>query len=594
MVPSRRLREKWIRNFRKSPIFNYEQNTINKPLARQLFYGSQNDKSSFPSNFEALYRSNSELAETDTILATLGYLDVIGITLTREIVINHVKSYPGDLNSLLRNAFFILKTLAHKESIDPNDPFADTYNNIEFLVRIEIGQAQLSIFEIELPQLYARNVAIPNNYDSDPVIREFFSQIEESNQSFFITGKAGTGKSTFIHYFTQKTKKTVVLMAFTGLAAANIGGVTIHSFFRFPLRALLPGDEDIKVFHEKDNKRKIIEDLDTIIIDEVSMLRADLLQAIDYSLRKNGGDASKPFGGKQILFVGDLFQLPPVANGGDDFEQFLFNELFNSPYFFDATAYKELAPGFLQFKKSHRQKDDVDFVGLLDQIRQCDVDEWTLDRINRRVDIMYAPAPTEFNITLTSNNAIANQENRRRLNELSTPSYFFMADVKGDYNDQNGTGNTLLELKKEAQIIFTRNDAKGRWVNGTIGKIEFIASDIIEVRLSDGNVYKIEKETWENRRYKYDRGKSRVVSELKGTFAQYPVKLAWAITIHKSQGLTFDKVIIDLGSGAFVNGQLYTALSRSRTLSGITLRRKIQSSDIIQDERLMRFYDSLK
>jgi hypothetical protein len=213
MVPSNRLREKWIRNFRKSPIFNYEQNKINRSLARQLFYGTQNERSSFPSNFEALYQSNSTLSQTDTILATLSFLEVTGITLSRDIAINHIKAYPNDLNNLLKHAFFILKTFAHKDSIDPNDPFAENDAAIEFLVRIETGQAQLTIFDIELPQLYARNTAIPNGYDSNPIIKEFFSRIEGSNQSFFITGKAGTGKSTFIHYFTQKTKKTVVLMA---------------------------------------------------------------------------------------------------------------------------------------------------------------------------------------------------------------------------------------------------------------------------------------------------------------------------------------------------------------------------------------------
>jgi ATP-dependent exoDNAse (exonuclease V) alpha subunit len=325
------------------------------------------------------------------------------------------------------------------------------------------------------------------------------------------------------------------------------------------------------------------------------MLRADLLEAIDYSLRKNGGDPSKPFGGKQIIFVGDLFQLPPVAIGGDEVDQYLFRELYESPYFFESDAYKRLAPDFLQFKKSHRQKDDVDFVNLLDLIRQCDADEWTLERINKRVNPSYVPEPNEFSITLTATNANADAVNRRRLLELTTPSYFFMADIKGNFDDQYSSGSTVLELKKDAQVIFVRNDSsgKGRWVNGTIGKIEFIANDLIEVRLPDGNVYKVDKEVWERFNYKYDRGKSRVTAEVKGTFTQYPIKLAWAITIHKSQGLTFDKVIIDLGSGAFVNGQLYTALSRSRTLDGIVLRRAIQARDVIQDERLMAFHNRL-
>ena len=591
MVPSRRLREKWIKNFHKSPLYNYQQNTFTQPLANQLFYGTKEEKSIYPSNFQSLYR-NQSVNTTDAINTILTFLSFIGITLSKDIITTHIDADPSDLNKLVKTTASILRTIAHHHgTINAKDPFSDNYRDIEFLLRIETGQAQLSIFELDLPQLYARNVAIPDGYDSDPIIKDFFSRIEESNQSFFITGKAGTGKSTFINYFTQKTRKTVVLMAFTGLAAANIGGVTIHSFFRFPLRPLLPGDEDIKVFHEKDNKRKIIEELDTIIIDEVSMLRADVLQAIDYSLRQNGGDPSKPFGGKQLLFVGDLFQLPPVAKG-DDVDQFLFTEIFNSPYFFDSDAYKELSPGCLQFTKSYRQKEDSGFVQLLDEIRQCDVDDTTLNIINKRFDPEYVPEPSEFSITLTTNNAIANAVNSRRLNDLKTTNYSFSAEVKGDFDDQHAPGSNVLELKKDAQVIFVKNDPTGerRWVNGTIGKIDFIAKDLIEVRLPNGSVYKLEKDTWEHRKYKYDRDKSKVVSEVRGTFMQYPVKLAWAITIHKSQGLTFDKVIIDLGSGAFVNGQLYTALSRSRTLNGIILRKRIQYNDIIQDSRLMTFY----
>ncbi len=225
-------------------------------------------------------------------------------------------------------------------------------------------------------------------------------------------------------------------------------------------------------------------------------------------------------------------------------------------------------------------------------MRRCDVDEEALTKINSRFDPGFIPKREDFTIILTTNNFRANVENNNRLLELGSSKYEFAADVKGDYEDSKAPTNHLLELKKDAQVIFIRNDSTGlrRWVNGTIAKIEFIANDIVEVRLPDGSTHKLEKDTWEHRGYKYDRAKGKVMSEVKGTFVQYPIKLAWAITIHKSQGLTFDNVTIDLGSGAFVNGQLYTALSRCRRLSGIVLRRKVRQSDIIQDVRLLDFY----
>ncbi|HYG04057.1 MAG TPA: AAA family ATPase [Chryseosolibacter sp.] len=425
------------------------------------------------------------------------------------------------------------------------------------------------------------------------MIRNLFDKIENSNESFFITGKAGTGKSTFIQYFAQNTSKTVILTAFTGIAAMNVGGVTVHSFFRFPTRPIIPNDPDIPIFSENDTKRKAIENIDTIIIDEISMLRADLLEAIDISLRNNGGKPHLPFGGKQILFVGDIFQLPPVMIEDDEIESILFNEIYNSPYFFESDAYKKLNPKFFEFTKSHRQKEDNEFLQLLDRVRECNVDEETLKCLNERYNPDYIPTSKDFVITLTTNNAIANTENQRRLREINLPSFQFSADSSGSFDEGKTRSNRHLVLKRYAQVIFTRNDPGRRWVNGTIGRIEYIDEELIEVRLATGEIFSVEKETWEQRGYKYDREKGKVTSEAKGTFTQYPLKLAWAITIHKSQGLTFDNVVIDLGTGTFINGQLYTALSRCRRLSGLVLKKEITKADIIHDHRLMDFYRSI-
>ncbi len=597
MASNYSIQKKWIENFNRSPMVDKTTRSFNKSVARQLFYGKTDPDypADYPYDFYRFYNSYYELDRADAIDTALKFLNFIGVRLRKEAVLQHLQGASADFHLFLKKSYFLLRTLAHhREDLDTGNPYAENIYDIYYFIGIENGKGQLGIFDVELPELYNKYVKIPDGYDSDQTVIDLFNTIENSKQSFFITGKAGTGKSTFIHYFAQKTKKQVLLTAFTGIAAINVGGVTIHSFFQFPLRPLLPDDEEIKRYSEQDQRRKIIEDIDTIVIDEVSMLRADILQAIDFCLRNNGGDTSQLFGGKQIIFVGDIFQLPPVTNLNNEVENFLFGERYRSPYFFDSDAYHQLAPTFFEFNKPHRQKEDLEFVELLDKVRDCTVDQETLNKLNERHDPFFQPKPEEFFITLTTNNYIADAENDKRLHALGHTQYEFGADVKGDFGEERFPGRQMLSLKKDAQVIFIKNDLSGhrRWVNGTIGKIEFIAHDIIEVKLSDGSVHRVEKETWDHRGYKYDRSKRRVISEAKGTFTQYPIKLAWAITIHKSQGLTFNNVIIDLGTGAFVNGQLYTALSRCRKMNGIILRKKIRMEDIIHDSRLMEFYQS--
>jgi ATP-dependent DNA helicase PIF1 len=306
----------------------------------------------------------------------------------------------------------------------------------------------------------------------------------------------------------------------------------------------------------------------------------------------NGGNPAKVFGGKQIIFVGDIFQLPPVANSNNDLDNLLFTEHYKSKYFFDSLAYRKLNPTYFEFKISYRQGSDLEFVKILDKVRVCDIDDRLLQHINARVNPHYIPKNDEFVITLTSNNSIAFNENTRRLNELLHTTFTFEALIENEFKERDYPTNKTLELKRYAQVIFIRNDIAGRWVNGTIAKVDFISENFIEVRLQNGNIHKLEKTTWENRVFQYDRTKRQIVSELKGKFTQYPVKLAWAVTIHKSQGLTFDNVIVDVGAGAFVNGQMYTALSRCRTLQGITLKTPVKKEDIITDERIVNFHET--
>jgi ATP-dependent DNA helicase PIF1 len=592
------IEKQWIKNFNKSPLVDQATGRFNPLFAQHLFSGSANDDNKkYPSNYQLFYNSHYEYDRSYALDTALRFLFVLGIRLKKETVDAHLSMRPSDYHELLRKTFYLLRSLTRcDEKLDVTNPFAQNLGDIYFFLRVETGQAQLSIFDVDLPTLYNKGLQIPEGYGDDPVVMNLFSRLENSNDSFFITGKAGTGKSTFIHYFSQNTKKQVLKTSFTGIAAMNVGGVTVHSFFRLPIRAIIPNDPDIKVFDKDHPTRKMIEDFDTLIIDEVSMLRSDILEAIDFSLRNNGGNSGLPFGGKQIIFVGDIFQLPPVTNDHDEVEGFLFNEYFDGHYFFDSSAYAKLNPKFFEFSKSYRQKEDLEFVRLLDAVRECKVNAATLDQLNERFNPYYKPRPDEFVITLTTNNRIANDENQRRLREIDVQYYEFSGASSGAFDESRLPTHRNLLLKRYAQVIFTRNDISGkrRWVNGTIGKIEYIDRDMIEVKLSNGEVHSVEKETWEQRGYKYDREKRKVISEAKGTFTQYPLKLAWAITIHKSQGLTFDNVIIDLGSGAFVNGQLYTALSRCRRLRGITLRRRINSTDVIQDERLMEFYHRLK
>ncbi len=427
--------------------------------------------------------------------------------------------------------------------------------------------------------------------------------INTTNRHIFLTGKAGTGKTTFLHSIAKNSHKRTVVAAPTGIAAINAGGVTLHSLFNLPFGIYIPERTFdaaaypyfkivtpltlIAQMHMTEPKRKLLREMELLIIDEVSMLRADLLDAIDTILRYVRKNTRSAFGGVQVLFIGDMLQLPPVVR---DEEGRLLAQFYKSNYFFDARVLHEDQPLYIELEKIYRQS-DPHFLRLLNHLRDNELDEQDFELIEKRVQPDFRSQTGDGYINLVTHNAKADHINRQALDLLNNNSFKFTAEIEGEFPENLYPIEPVMELKKDAQVMFIKNDSSGekKYFNGKIGTIKSISSSFIEVDFNEGRpAVTVEKYIWENNRYQLNETTNQIEENNIGKFTHYPLKLAWAITIHKSQGLTFDKAIVDV-SGAFAPGQVYVALSRMRTLEGLVLTNSLRPRSVIQDPTLLAF-----
>ncbi len=427
--------------------------------------------------------------------------------------------------------------------------------------------------------------------------------VNQSSRNIFLTGKAGTGKTTFLKYIKETCPKQMAIVAPTGVAAINAGGVTIHSFFQLPFSPFVPGssgfgkNDEVADTHSllsrlrlTGEKKIVIQELELLIIDEISMVRCDTLDAIDTVMRHIRQRRFERFGGVQVLFIGDMFQLPPVV---PEQEWRILSEFYNSPYFFDSKVIQEEPPVYIEFTKIYRQSEEK-FINLLNQVRNNEMDEQGMEILDSRFQPGFRRCKDDGYIILTTHNRKADATNTEELQKLTERTYSFNAKIEGDFSEKAYPAEQQLLLKIGAQVMFIKNDLEKvrRYFNGKIGKVSRIEEDKIFVYCKDEeDEIEVKKETWENIRYSVNKNTRQLEEEVLGSFTQYPLRLAWAITIHKSQGLTFEKAIIDAGE-AFAPGQVYVALSRCTSLGGVVLQSKVRSSSLHSDNRIVAFSQS--
>ncbi len=419
--------------------------------------------------------------------------------------------------------------------------------------------------------------------------------VNQTNQPIFLTGKAGTGKTTLLKHIRENTIKQMAVVAPTGVAAINAGGTTIHSFFQFPFAPFLPilnlegsadfSKQSLASFKYNSLRLSIFRKLELLVIDEISMVRSDLLDQIDFVLRSSRKKTHLPFGGVQVMFIGDMHQLPPVVNHE---EWRLLSHIYQSPYFFDSLVVKNNPPVYIELEKIYRQKDQ-NFIDVLNKVRNNNLSFTDLEELNTHYKPDLSNDFIRDNITLTTHNQKADEINQKLLNELSDKPYVFKSKVEGIFGEKNYPADEQLILKKGTRVMFLKNNAEKNYYNGKIGIVTYVSDSVIKVKCEeDHNEIEVSKEAWTNVSYKLNKETKVIEEEILGTFSQYPLRLAWAITIHKSQGLTFEKVIID-AAHSFSAGQVYVALSRCRSLGGLTLSSKISAETLFNDKKILHF-----
>ncbi len=433
------------------------------------------------------------------------------------------------------------------------------------------------------------------SFAENPEALEILDALENTDTNIFVTGQAGTGKSTLLNYFRSETAKQIVVLAPTGVAAVNIRGQTIHSFCNFPAGIT---QDQVKVLAPSNERRALLENLNTIVIDEISMVRADLLDCVDKYLRLNGKQPDQPFGGYQMVFIGDLYQLSPVDK---DFVQAgALIQAYQSPYFFHANSFSQADWKFFELSQIYRQQDQ-EFIEVLNAIRNKDVTAAHYNLLNNQiVDEEESIVSQDFGVYLTATNARATDINMYFLRKLPSEAKSYNGILTGKFSESALPAERSISIKVGAQVMLVNNDRSARWVNGTMGTVKRIITDkeggpdALHVELETGDEEYIRPHTWEMTEYTHDKIENRIRNKVIGSYTQYPVRLAWALTIHKSQGKTFDKVFIDLSRGMFAHGQLYVALSRCRTLEGIMLNHPVRPEHILLDDRVITFLTNLK